>query len=60
VGARIAPVVLLVLAFGVSGSSTAAAAVTFGSTLPAPSAGFYDACTNACTAAQVDLPGAQQ
>ena len=59
VGARIALVVLVVLAFGVSGASTAAAAVTFGSTLPAPSAGHYDACTNACTAAQVGLPGAQ-
>ena len=57
--ARIALVVLLVLAFGVSGASTAAAVVTFGSTLPAPSAGHYDACTNACTAAQVESPGAQ-
>jgi hypothetical protein len=32
---------------------------TFGSSLPAPSAGYYDSCTDACTAAQVDLPRAQ-
>jgi len=59
VGARIALVVVLVLAFGASGSSTAAAAVTFGSTLPAPTAGYADSCTDACTAAQIELPGAQ-
>jgi hypothetical protein len=57
-GAGLALVVLLALAAGASAPSTAAAAVTFGSTLPAPSAGFYDYCDQPCTAAQVELPGA--
>jgi hypothetical protein len=58
-GARTALIVLLTLGFGASAPSLAAAAVTFGSTLPAPTAGYYDACTNPCTAAQVELPGAK-
>lgn len=58
-GAGIALVAALAVAAGASAPSTAAAAVTFGSTLPAPSAGFYDSCDQPCTAAQVELPGAK-
>jgi hypothetical protein len=58
-GAGIVLVVLLALASGAWAPSTARAVTTFGSGLPAPSPGYYDACTDACTTAQVDLPGAQ-
>jgi hypothetical protein len=58
-GVGIALVVVLALAAGASAPSTADAAVTFGSTLPAPSAGFYDSCDQPCTAAQVELAGAK-
>jgi hypothetical protein len=58
-GAAIALVVVLALAAGARAPSAADAAVTFGSTLPAPSAGFYDSCDQPCTAAQVELPGAK-
>ncbi|MGZ8665837.1 MAG: hypothetical protein ACXWZM_01855 [Solirubrobacterales bacterium] len=34
-----------------------AAVVTFGSSLPAPSSGYYDSCSEACSTAQVELPG---
>jgi hypothetical protein len=58
-GAGTVLMVLLALAVGAWAPSTARAVTTFGSSLPAPSAGYYDSCTDACTAAQVDLPGAQ-
>jgi hypothetical protein len=52
-------VAVLALAAGAWAPSTARAVTTFGSSLPAPSAGYYDSCSDACTTAQVDLPGAQ-
>jgi hypothetical protein len=58
-GARIARAALLALVVGASAPSTAAAVETFGSALPEPTPGHSDACFDPCTAAQVELPGAQ-
>jgi hypothetical protein len=48
---------LIALALGCS-APAASAVVTFGSTLPAPSAGYWDACSDACTAGLLEAPGA--
>ncbi len=39
-------------------ASPASAVVTFGSTLPVPSFGYYDSCSDACTTGLLELPGA--
>jgi hypothetical protein len=49
---------LLAVAAGLIPASASAAPVTFGSSLPAPSPGYSDSCVDACTTAQIALPGA--
>lgn len=44
---------------GPGAGSSAAETLTFGSNLPAPSPGYFDSCSVACTAAQLGLPGTQ-
>lgn len=48
---------VLALAMGLC-AAPASAVLTFGSTLPAPTAGYWDSCTDACTAGLVEAPGA--
>lgn len=44
---------------GVGSAPAAAETLTFGSHLPAPTPGYYDSCSVACTSAQLGLPGTQ-
>ena len=48
-----------VLAGSLLPATALAETFTFGSSLPEPSPGYYDSCSDDCTTAQIDLPGAQ-
>jgi hypothetical protein len=49
---------LAIALLAVTAGPAIADVVTFGSSLPPPSPGYYDSCTASCTAAQIELHGA--
>ncbi len=59
IAACLLAVCLIVAAMATLAAPASADVVTFGSSLPAPSPGYYDSCSESCTSSQIELNGAK-